>query len=93
MRLGFFIGFVIGGAVASLLARSPEQVSDAVEEAAIATDDAKDLAAAEVRQVTGLVKHQVEEACEAAKEAQLEKEAEMLRMYEDMVHRKEPPSA
>jgi hypothetical protein len=93
MRLGFFLGFLIGGAIASVIARSPDEVEHAIDDARELASDVPGATRAEAREIRGKIKHHVEEARDAAKEAQLEKEAEMLRMYEEMVHRPAPPSA
>ena len=86
MRLGFILGFLVGGGAASLIARS-------AEEAASLAGEASDAAAEKGNPVVGHLKHQVNEARDAAREAQLEKEAEMQLMYEEMVHRKDTPTA
>ena len=82
MRLGFFLGFIIGGGIASLLSRmkeegAPEPVRDGL---AKATESGNP--------VVDRIKGQVREAREAAREAQLEKEAEMRRELDNLVHRK-----
>jgi hypothetical protein len=79
IRLGFILGFLLGGGVASLLAQS--QAEDA------------ELAAGEQtgNPVVAGFKRQLREARQAATEAQLEKEAEMLRLRDDMIHRRETP--
>ena len=81
MRLGFILGFLLGGGIASLLARSQE---DAVEVMQTDSNEAAGRTSAVVRRL----KQHVDDAKEAAREAQLEKEAEMRRIYDDMVHRK-----
>jgi hypothetical protein len=82
MRLGFVLGFLIGGGIATLLGQSQDSLDgpSAVSENAASAKS------------NPLKKH-VEEARDASKEAQLEKEAELLRLYDAMVHRKEPPEA
>jgi len=76
MRLGFILGFLFGGGIATLLGNP---------------------SAADTPGVTGEgsaranpIKQHIEEAKEAALEAKLDKEAEMLRLYDDMVHRRTP---
>ena len=83
MRLGFLLGFVLGGAIASLLGRGEEGREGAA--------DGAEGGAAHVNPVAERVKHQVGDARDAAREAQLEKESEMLRMYDEMIHRKAEP--
>jgi hypothetical protein len=70
MRLGFILGFLIGGGVAALMARMQERG-----------------AAGRESPLVGRVRHQFEEARDAAREAQLEKEAEMRREFDELVHR------
>ena len=77
MRLGFVLGFLIGGAIATLLGKTSEVEAPAIEGGTPPSANA--------------LKHHVEEAKEAAREAKVEKEAEMLRLYDSMVHRPEPP--
>lgn len=89
MRFGFILGFLVGGGIASLLAR-PEEMP-AGDEPLKAASQAAGAAAAQVHPVIDRVKHQLDEARDAAHEAQLEKEAEMLRLYDAMIHRKDVP--
>jgi hypothetical protein len=84
MRLGFILGFLVGGGIASLLARPHEEPAAVLEDAATT-------AQAEGHAVADRIKNQVDEAKDAAREAQLEKEAELLQLYDDLIHRKEPP--
>ncbi len=88
MRLGFILGFLTGGGIASFLGRMKEQAEVATEEAALRVGDAAEAASGKVNPVIGRVKQQVNDARDAAREAQLEKEAEMRQTYENMVHRK-----
>ena len=83
MRLGFILGFLFGGGVASLMARVKEK-----EPSPAATDEPERSVRGTAGPVVERVKHQLDEAREAAREAQMEKEAEMRRMLDDMVHRK-----
>jgi hypothetical protein len=78
VRLGFVLGFLIGGAIATLLGKSQEVEAPGLEGGSAPRSNP--------------IKQHVDEARDAAKEAQLEKEAEMLRLYDEMVHRKGPPA-
>lgn len=84
VRLGFFLGFLIGGGIASLLLRSRDEDVSAV------VSDRPPEAGKSKHPVVDRIAEQFTEAQNAAHEAQLEKEAEMRRLYEDLVHR--PPS-
>ena len=86
MRLGFILGFLFGGGIAALLSQTHEEPADAIEESAAA-------ASTQGNAVKARIKHQVDDVKDAAREAQLEKEAEMLRLYDDLVHRKGPPGS
>jgi hypothetical protein len=82
MRLGFILGFLIGGGIATLLGQAHGE-DDVIPSVSGSDSPASGNA----------LKQHVSTARDAAKEAQLEKEAEMLRLYDAMVHRKEPPEA
>ena len=77
MRLGFILGFLLGGGIATLLGKTSPVDAPGLEGEASAR--------------TNPIKQHVEEAKDAAMEAKLEKEAEMLQLYDDMVHRRTPP--
>jgi hypothetical protein len=81
VRLGFFLGFLIGGAVATLLARSNEEHSQAL------VGDRPPPPGKSPHPIVDRIAQQVSNAQDAAREAQLEKEAEMQQLYEEMVHR------
>jgi hypothetical protein len=81
MRLGFILGFLFGGGIATLLSQTHEEPVETLEEGAAA-------ASGQAHAVKARVKHQIDEAKDAAREAQLEKEAEMLHLYDELVHRK-----
>ena len=85
IRLGFFLGFLVGGGIASLLARLKD------EESAGAHGESTRMAGARGNPVVERIKQQLSEAQDAAREAQMEKEAEMRRMYDNLVHRKFEP--
>ena len=85
VRLGFFLGFLIGGGIASLLLRSRD------EEASALVTDRPPEAGKSKHPVVDRIAQQFNEAQSAAHAAQLEKEAEMRRLYEDLVHRPEAP--
>jgi hypothetical protein len=80
MRLGFVLGFLIGGAIATLLGQA-EDDGDGVPAVSGSGSGAR----------SNPLKQHVDEARDAAREARMEKEAEMLRLYDTMVHRTEPP--
>ena len=79
MRIGFVLGFLIGGAIATLLGKPADSV------------DGPSALTVSGSGRTNPLKQHVDEARDAAKEAQLEKESELLRLYDAMVHRKEAP--
>ena len=84
MRLGFFLGFLIGAAVASALSKaergeappSPREAARKLEAGVPAARDA-------IEQF----KQQAREAMDAAREAADEKEAEMRRQFEESTRR------
>jgi hypothetical protein len=71
MRLGFLLGFLIGAGVASLISSS--------ESSAPGEDT---VAAAEPRSLVGKLKRHADEARAEARKASEEKQAEMLRDWE-----------
>jgi hypothetical protein len=79
IRLGFILGFLIGGGIASLLARSHD------DGAPLVTD--RPATARSKHPIVDRISQQLSEAQSAAHEAQLLKEAEMQRMFDEMVHR------
>ena len=87
IRLGFFLGFLMGGAAAALLARSQD------EDAPEIVTDRPPASGRSPHPIVDRIAQQVSDAQDAAREAQLEKEAEMQRLYESMVNREpKPPS-
>jgi hypothetical protein len=79
MRLGFFIGFLIGAGIASLMTMLQEEEPSAVEDV---TDDA----AAGSNPLDAL-KRQAREAREAGRQAAADKQAEMMHDWEEARHR------
>jgi hypothetical protein len=73
MRFGFFIGFLIGAAIASLISMS-------------ADEDADDLPSDSTNPLDQ-IKRQAREARLAGQKAAAEKEAELLRDWEEARHR------
>jgi hypothetical protein len=71
MRFGFFVGFLIGAAIASLLSMS-EQDESPVGAGSGPLD---------------ALKRQAQEAREAARQAAADKEAEMLKDWDETRHR------
>lgn len=85
MRLGFFIGFLIGAAVASVMSKServdtPER--DGLNTTVVEEEDAG------AGGVLGSLRRRAREAVQAAREASDEKEAEMLRNFEETTGRR-----
>jgi uncharacterized membrane-anchored protein YhcB (DUF1043 family) len=72
--MGLILGLLIGGGIGALIARLQEQRESQPSEAG------------QAHPVVDRIKHQFEEARGAAREAQAEKEAEMERMFDDLVH-------
>ena len=91
MRLGFVLGFLIGGGVASFISRPREEREHALNEVSLTANDAADATASQVQPYVDRIREQIDEARDAAREAQLEKEAELERMYEEMVRPKDDP--
>lgn len=82
MRLGFFLGFLLGAGLASFLSMAKR--AEAPDDAALLSSTPSQRS----NQVLDKIKQQAREAREASKEAAMEKEAEMLRAYDEAVHRK-----
>ncbi|MPZ48549.1 MAG: hypothetical protein GEU75_04420 [Dehalococcoidia bacterium] len=82
MRLGFFLGFLIGAAVASVLGKVEHGEAPAVEEAAQKLESEIDAATESPKNALGQLKQHAREAMDAAKEAADEKEAEMRKAFE-----------
>lgn len=80
MRLGFFIGFLIGAAIATVLSR-PERAEAPGEEEAVAAPTP-----AQAEGIVARLKRQSQAARQAAREAAAEKEQEMLRDWERSRH-------
>lgn len=85
MKLGFFLGVIIGSAIAALLQAEPVEAPD---DAVLLTTPSSGTTPTDPQQVANALKSQLQEAREAARIAALEKEAEMLLEYERTIHRK-----
>ena len=79
MRLGFFLGFLIGAAIASVLARTEQAEAPSSAGDGPAPEPGVTPAAGPMDQLRELA----HEAMAAARKAAQEKEAEMLRRYDE----------
>ena len=82
MRIGVFVGFLIGAAIASFLGKKQQ------EEALPPVERAQQQVREQVDEATGKgpideLKARLDEAAKAAKEAAEEKEAELMRRYNE----------
>ena len=80
MRLGFFVGFLIGAAIASILGKGQREEAPSTPGEAVQrlTDEASSDGSP-----LDQLKARLQEAKAAAKEAAAEKESELLRRYNE----------
>jgi hypothetical protein len=92
VRKGFFLGFLAGSAIASLLLKTRHVEAPETAEtpaAGLQPETTTEDAAAAIKARLEAVKKRAEEALQAANEAASEAEQEMRRRYEDMAQPRE----